>query len=128
MPIKMGEAGPQTSAENISSLLWYALIKERREATLVHLAGEEIEPCLQLNSFDRAGWGSEFLAWNEIGNVLDDRRAFSKQRPIIEHKRGHVSEWVHASIVAAARDGLRMLIDLDGFECKFRFVKNDVGE
>jgi hypothetical protein len=65
---------------------------------------------------------------NEISNVLDDRRSFCEQRTVIEHQGWHVPERVYTPIVAAAGDGLCMLVDLDGLERKLGFAKDDVGK
>jgi hypothetical protein len=45
---------------------------------------------------------------------------------VVKHQSRYIAEGVHASVVAAARNDLAMLIDFDGFLRKLRFVKNDV--
>src|SRR5215469_2216102 len=97
MGIKVGEAASEPGAEDISTLLRNAFVKERRETALVHLARAEVKPSLQFDPVDCAIGRRKLLLGNEIGNVLDDGCSFREQGPIVKDKRGHVPEWIHAS-------------------------------
>src|SRR5271165_87456 len=126
MPLKMEEPPPETFTKHVSTFLRYAFVEERREAALVHLACQEIKPCLQFDPFNRATRRRKIPLRNEIRNVLDNRSSFGEQGPIIKHECGHVPERIHASEVASTGNGLHMLIDFDRLERKLRFTKSDM--
>jgi hypothetical protein len=75
VPIQVCEPRGKPTPEYHFGFLGDALVEEWAEGTLVHLAREEIQPCLQLSAFDRAVWWRQSLGRNLIGNVLHDGRA-----------------------------------------------------
>jgi protein gp37 len=64
-----------------------------------------------------ASWRTDGLPSNVwLGTTCEDQEHFDRRWPIL------------AAVVAAARDGLCMLVDLDGLGGKLGFAKDDVGE
>src|SRR5438105_97473 len=103
-------------------------MKKRTEASHLDFARNEIEPRLQLGARKRAVGRSELLCGYLIGDVLNDRRAFCKDRAIVEFKGRYEAKGIDNPVVPALVHEFCMLIDFDFFEGESRLVQYDVRE
>ncbi len=126
VPIQVYEPRRKTTSEYHFGFLGDTLVEEWPEGPLVHLAREEIQPCLQLGALDRAvGW-RQSLGRYLIGNVLHNGRPFREQGAVTEYQGRYVAQRIHLPVVAAAFDDFRVLVDLDGRERQAGFQKHNV--
>lgn len=93
---------------------------------LVEFGTDEVEPALQAVALDAAVGGRELLFRGEVGDVLDDGRAFGEDFAGVEDQRRHVAAGIDFEVVGAAAGDLGGEVDGFGLVLEACFFEGDV--
>src|SRR5262245_28866465 len=126
MLFQVSEAAVEAPAENCLHGCRDLTLEQWTEAAQLQLGRDEVQPRLELCSFECAIGGSEVLFGHAVTDVLRYGDSFGQDGAIPELQGWNVTQGMDTSIVAAAVDGLGVLIDLDGVEGEPCFNEDDV--
>src|SRR6516162_2526164 len=127
MLVDKSEARPQPSAENILRALVQCRVKQRAKTSLVHLAGEKVEPGLKSRPLDGPGRRNELSRRIAVRDVLGDRGGLEKHAAIIEHQSWQVAQRVYGFVVLTIRRLLAGFINPYGDKGKTALEQGDMG-
>src|SRR5690606_22103517 len=88
---------------------------------------DEVEPFLEAVARQGAGGGCEVLLRCQVGDVLDDGRAFAQAGAVVEFEHGDVAEGVDAVVVSAVGQLVAPGAREDGLEGDAGFAQRDMG-
>ena len=101
---------------------------EQRAEPLMNLRVDVRQPFLQAIAGERTVLRGKTCFWLEIGDVLDDCRAFAQAGAVVEFEDGYVALRIDSGEVATVgRQRVRFEIDTDKFKIETRLAQGDVG-
>ncbi|OMP10981.1 hypothetical protein COLO4_04110, partial [Corchorus olitorius] len=100
---------------------------EQGTEALVQLGADEVQPLLQVVAGHGAVGRGQLLLGDQIGQVLDDGRAFMQRVAVVEHEEGNIAQRVDAVVVRAVLQLVRLGAGQDRLVGQACLVQDDVG-
>jgi len=125
--VDKGEARPQPLAEKILRSLVQCRVKQWAKTSLVHLAGEKVQPSLKSRPLDGSVRWSELSRRIAVRDVLGDRGCLKKYAAIIEHQSWYVAQWVYGVVIFTIRRLLAGFINPYGDKGKTTLEQSYMG-